>query len=193
MRYGIPEYKLEKATLNRRLAQMPGGGNPVRHRMPRSASTCPSRQLRRAVRRHRARRRRAARPGTTEVEGRELNGVHLAMEHLVPANKECEGDGRAALTAAGKHVVIIGGGDTGADCLGTAHRQGAIVGDPAGLQPGSHRRPATTSAPRGPPGRCVLRTLRRRTPRAGPGTSRWPCSGSSATNRATCGRCRSPR
>jgi glutamate synthase (NADPH) small chain len=48
------------------------------------------------------------------------------MEHLVPANKECEGDGPAELTAAGKHVVIIGGGDTGADCLGTAHRQGAI-------------------------------------------------------------------
>ena len=47
------------------------------------------------------------------------------MEHLVPANKECEGDGPSPITAAGKHVVIIGGGDTGADCLGTAHRQGA--------------------------------------------------------------------
>jgi glutamate synthase (NADPH) small chain len=47
------------------------------------------------------------------------------MEHLVPANKECEGDRPAEITAAGKHVVIIGGGDTGADCLGTAHRQGA--------------------------------------------------------------------
>ena len=47
------------------------------------------------------------------------------MEHLVPANKECEGDGPSPISAAGKHVVIIGGGDTGADCLGTAHRQGA--------------------------------------------------------------------
>ena len=47
------------------------------------------------------------------------------MEHLVPANKECEGDGPSGISAEGKHVVIIGGGDTGADCLGTAHRQGA--------------------------------------------------------------------
>src|SRR5207249_9787851 len=47
------------------------------------------------------------------------------MEHLVPANKECEGDGPSQLSAKDKHVVIIGGGDTGADCLGTAHRQGA--------------------------------------------------------------------
>ena len=47
------------------------------------------------------------------------------MEHLVPANKECEGDGASPISAEGKHVVIIGGGDTGADCLGTAHRQGA--------------------------------------------------------------------
>jgi glutamate synthase (NADPH/NADH) small chain len=47
------------------------------------------------------------------------------MEHLVPANKECEGDGASPISAKDKHVVIIGGGDTGADCLGTAHRQGA--------------------------------------------------------------------
>jgi glutamate synthase (NADPH/NADH) small chain len=59
------------------------------------------------------------------VEGRHLDGVHLAMEHLVPANRECEGDGHSPISAEGRHVVIIGGGDTGADCLGTAHRQGA--------------------------------------------------------------------
>src|SRR5258705_6486003 len=47
------------------------------------------------------------------------------MDHLVPANKECEGDGPSAISAKDKHVVIIGGGDTRADCLGTAHRQGA--------------------------------------------------------------------
>src|SRR4029079_13527632 len=66
----------------------------------------------------------ALRARDNEVEGRHLNGVHLAMEHLVPANKECEGDAASPISAAGKHVVIIGGGDTGADCLGTAHRQG---------------------------------------------------------------------
>jgi glutamate synthase (NADPH/NADH) small chain len=67
----------------------------------------------------------ALRSRDNPVEGRELEGVHLAMEHLVPANRECEGDGPSSISAAGKHVVIIGGGDTGADCLGTAHRQGA--------------------------------------------------------------------
>jgi glutamate synthase (NADPH/NADH) small chain len=67
----------------------------------------------------------ALRGRDTDVQGRHLDGVHLAMEHLVPANRECEGDGPSPLSAKGKHVVIIGGGDTGADCLGTAHRQGA--------------------------------------------------------------------
>jgi glutamate synthase (NADPH) small chain len=123
MRYGIPEYKLEKATLNQRLAQMRAEGT-------RFVTECevgvdlPVEQLRQqydavvlAVGALRAR--------DTDVEGRHLKGVHLAMDHLVPANKECEGDGQSPISAAGKHVVIIGGGDTGADCLGTAHRQGA--------------------------------------------------------------------
>jgi glutamate synthase (NADPH/NADH) small chain len=123
MRYGIPEYKLEKSMLNQRLAQMRAEGT-------RFVTDCEVgvdlsiEQLRRqhdavvlAVG--------ALRSRDNDVEGRELEGVHLAMEHLVPANKECEGDGASPISAAGKHVVIIGGGDTGADCLGTAHRQGA--------------------------------------------------------------------
>jgi glutamate synthase (NADPH/NADH) small chain len=123
MRYGIPEYKLEKSTLNQRLAQMRAEGT-------RFVTDCEVgvdlsiEQLRRqhdavvlAVG--------ALRSRDNQVEGRELEGVHLAMEHLVPANRECEGDGPSPISAAGKHVVIIGGGDTGADCLGTAHRQGA--------------------------------------------------------------------
>jgi glutamate synthase (NADPH/NADH) small chain len=124
MRYGIPEYKLEKSTLNQRLTQMRAEGT-------RFVTDCEVgvdlsvERLREqydavvlAVGALRAR--------DNDVEGRHLNGVHLAMEHLVPANKECEGDGASELSAAGKHVVIIGGGDTGADCLGTAHRQGAL-------------------------------------------------------------------
>ena len=62
------------------------------------------------------------------IPGRELKGIHFAMEYLPLQNRKCEGDevaDDAFITAAGKHVVIIGGGDTGADCLGTAHRQGA--------------------------------------------------------------------
>src|SRR4029453_16134696 len=63
---------------------------------------------------------------TPETPGRALNGVHLAMEHLVPANRVVAGlQDSTPIDAAGKHVVIIGGGDTGADCLGVAHRQGA--------------------------------------------------------------------
>jgi glutamate synthase (NADPH/NADH) small chain len=62
-----------------------------------------------------------------KVPGRELDGIHLAMDYLVPANRVQEGDLETwPISAEGKHVVIIGGGDTGADCLGTAHRQGAL-------------------------------------------------------------------
>ncbi|MGK2903580.1 MAG: glutamate synthase subunit beta [Mycobacterium sp.] len=124
MRYGIPEYKLEKATLNQRLSQMRAEGT-------RFVTECEvgvdlSVEALRAQHDAIVLAVGALRGRDNDVEGRELSGVHLAMEHLVPANKECEGDGPAELTAAGKHVVIIGGGDTGADCLGTAHRQGAV-------------------------------------------------------------------
>ncbi|WP_299561948.1 glutamate synthase subunit beta [uncultured Mycolicibacterium sp.] len=124
MRYGIPEYKLEKATLNQRLAQMRAEGT-------RFVTECEV-GVDLSVEQLRARHDAvvlavgALRARDHEVPGRRLKGVHLAMEHLVPANRECEGDGPSPVSAAGKHVVIIGGGDTGADCLGTAHRQGAL-------------------------------------------------------------------
>jgi glutamate synthase (NADPH/NADH) small chain len=61
------------------------------------------------------------------VPGRGLDGVHQAMDYLPPANRVCAGDiPESPLSAAGRHVVVIGGGDTGADCVGTAHRQGAL-------------------------------------------------------------------
>jgi glutamate synthase (NADPH) small chain len=124
LRYGIPEYKMEKATLNRRLAQMRAEGT-------RFVTECEvgvdlSVEALRAQHEAVVLAVGALRARDYVIEGRELNGVHLAMDHLVPANKECEGDGRSSISAAGKHVVIIGGGDTGADCLGTAHRQGAL-------------------------------------------------------------------
>jgi glutamate synthase (NADPH) small chain len=123
MRYGIPEYKLEKSTLNQRLAQMRAEGT-------RFVTDCEvgvdvSVEALRAQYDAVVLGVGALRARDNQVAGRELNGVHLAMEHLVPANKECEGDGPSPISAKGKHVVIIGGGDTGADCLGTAHRQGA--------------------------------------------------------------------
>jgi glutamate synthase (NADPH/NADH) small chain len=123
MRYGIPEYKLEKVMLNQRLVQMRAEGTRFVTECEVGVDVSVD-QLRErhdavvlAVGALRAR--------DNDVEGRHLDGVHLAMEHLVPANRECEGDGPSSLSAEGRHVVIIGGGDTGADCLGTAHRQGA--------------------------------------------------------------------
>jgi glutamate synthase (NADPH/NADH) small chain len=70
----------------------------------------------------------AGHPRDLPVPGRDLDGVHFAMEYLTLSNKRCEGDAipdEQFISAHGKHVIIIGGGDTGADCLGTAHRQGA--------------------------------------------------------------------
>jgi glutamate synthase (NADPH) small chain len=123
MRYGIPEYKLEKSVLNQRLAQMRAEGT-------RFVTDCEvgvdlSVEALRAQHQAVVLAVGALRARDNEVEGRDLAGVHLAMDHLVPANKECEGDGESPISAKDKHVVIIGGGDTGADCLGTAHRQGA--------------------------------------------------------------------
>src|SRR5690606_3354189 len=66
-------------------------------------------------------------PRDLPLPGRELAGIHFAMDYLVEANHAVAGDDVPnQITAAGKHVIVIGGGDTGADCIGTAHRQGAL-------------------------------------------------------------------
>ena len=68
----------------------------------------------------------AEQPRNLNVPGRELKGIHFAMEFLPQQNRVCEGDTvHDQILATGKRVIIIGGGDTGADCLGTSHRQGA--------------------------------------------------------------------
>ena len=129
LRYGIPEFKMEKKILDRRLAQLRaegtrfvtgcevGGAKPGDLSVETLRATYDAVVL--AVGALRGR-------DVPDLPGRSLRGVHLAMDHLVPANKECEGDGPTSISAAGKHVVIIGGGDTGADCYGTATRQGAL-------------------------------------------------------------------
>ncbi|MGL4305528.1 MAG: glutamate synthase subunit beta [Mycobacteriaceae bacterium] len=122
LRYGIPEFKLEKAILNQRLMQMRAEGTHfitdcevgVDIQINQLSAQYDAVLL--AVGALKAR-------DNQTLEGRGLEGIHLAMEYLTTANKECEGDGLATISAQGKHVVIIGGGDTGADCLGTAHRQ----------------------------------------------------------------------
>ena len=123
LRYGIPEYKLQKSDIERRIAQMRAEGTQfvVNCDVGNDLTVDELRSRHDAVVLAIG----AMTARDNPVPGRDLNGVHLAMEHLVPANKECEGDGPSPITASGKHVVIIGGGDTGADCLGTAHRQGA--------------------------------------------------------------------
>jgi glutamate synthase (NADPH) small chain len=122
LRYGIPNFKMEKHLIDRRLQQMTAEGVEFR---PNShvGGNVPVEDLRKEF---------AAIllaggsewPRDLNVPGRELRGIHYAMEYLPQQNKVCEGDAVAQqILATGKHVVIIGGGDTGADCLGTTHRQ----------------------------------------------------------------------
>lgn len=125
LRYGIPEFKMEKKVLDRRMQQMQAEGVTFKTNshvgvdisiedleqsfdaLLLTGGSCERRDL--------------------PIEGRELKGIHQAMEYLPMQNRVCEGDTKADnfIDAKDKHVVIIGGGDTGADCLGTANRQGA--------------------------------------------------------------------
>jgi glutamate synthase (NADPH/NADH) small chain len=126
LRYGIPNFKLEKHVIDRRIQQMKSEGVTfltnahVGVNVPVEALTehydaillCGG----------------AEQPRDLKIPGRELKGIHFAMEFLPQQNRRNEGDWidpMAAISAAGKRVLIIGGGDTGADCLGTSHRQGA--------------------------------------------------------------------
>jgi len=137
LRYGVPEFKLEKSVIDRRLVQMEAEGTTILTRT--FVGAAGPRELARATAE-------GARivtgsslvtdfdavvlatgstlPRDLDVPGRELDGVHFAMDYLKTANLECEGTiTDAPITARGKDVVILGGGDTGADCLGTVHRQ----------------------------------------------------------------------
>ncbi|MGB8260685.1 MAG: glutamate synthase subunit beta, partial [Terracidiphilus sp.] len=126
MRYGIPNFKLEKHVLDRRIQQLRQEGVTfltnahVGVNIPTETLTshydaillCGG----------------AEQPRDLSIPGRELKGIHFAMEFLPQQNRRCEGDAidpATAISAEGKRVVIIGGGDTGADCLGTSLRQGA--------------------------------------------------------------------
>ena len=127
LRYGIPEFKMEKRLLDRRLAIMEqegvvfrpgvdvGGGMPASALRSDFDATvlCGG----------------ATAPRDLPIAGRDLDGIHFAVDYLTQQNRRCEGDTvppEEFISAEGRHVVIIGGGDTGADCLGTVHRQGAL-------------------------------------------------------------------
>jgi glutamate synthase (NADPH/NADH) small chain len=124
LRYGIPEFKMEKRHLDRRIEQMEAEGTEFRTNAAVGAGididillasndaivlACGATAWR-----------------DLPIPGRELQGIHQAMEFLPLANRVQQGDtSSSAIDASGKHVIVIGGGDTGADCLGTSHRQGA--------------------------------------------------------------------
>ncbi len=126
LRYGIPEFKMEKAVLDRRLDLLRQEGVDFHTGVDvgRDLTAADLRAKHDAVLLAAG----AGHPRDLPVPGRELAGIHFAMEYLTLQNKRCAGDDipdEAFITAQDRHVVIIGGGDTGADCLGTAHRQGA--------------------------------------------------------------------
>ena len=124
LRYGIPEFKMEKSILDRRLDVMREAGVRFHTNVTVGAGGTPLSVLQRnhdavllAIG--------STRPRLIEVPGADLDGVMPAMTYLEAANRAVRDATTSPLDAAGAHVVILGGGDTGADCLGTAHRQGA--------------------------------------------------------------------
>jgi len=124
LRYGIPNFKMEKRFLDRRLEQMRAEGTEFRVNADVGVNVDPS-ELDGYDAVVLAGGATAARD--LPIPGRELRGIHQAMEYLPQANRLTEGDTvEGQIRADGKRVVVIGGGDTGADCLGTAHRQGAV-------------------------------------------------------------------
>jgi glutamate synthase (NADPH/NADH) small chain len=124
LRYGIPNFKMEKHHIDRRVAQMQleGVNFVVNAHVGKSVPTSDLRRDFDAILLAGG----AEQPRDLAVPGRELKGVHFAMDFLPQSNKVCEGDQVPhQILATGKRVVIIGGGDTGADCLGTSHRHKA--------------------------------------------------------------------
>ncbi|WP_300265147.1 glutamate synthase subunit beta [Microbacterium sp.] len=140
LRYGIPDFKMEKRHLEARLRQMQEEGTRFRAgvEIGRDIAWDDLRARYDAVVIATG----ATVPRDLPIPGRELDGVHFAMEYLVESNHATAGDTvDDQITAEGKHVVVIGGGDTGADCIGTAHRHGAasVTNLAIGTQPSAER------------------------------------------------------
>ena len=136
LRYGIPDFKMEKGLIDRRVEQMKAEGvkfetgtfvgkeAPGTEVKNYSKKTVSAEQLQKdfdAVVISGG----AEQPRDLPVPGRELSGIHYALEFLIPQNKEVAGDNKNEIRADGKHVIVIGGGDTGSDCVGTSNRHGA--------------------------------------------------------------------
>jgi len=140
LRYGIPDFKMEKRHIESRIAQMQAEGTRFRAgvNIGVDISWSDLRERYDAVLVATG----ATVPRDLPIPGRDLLGIHFAMEYLVQGNRSAAGDSvNNQISAEGKHVVVLGGGDTGADCIGTAHRQRAlsVTNLAIGKQPPSER------------------------------------------------------
>jgi glutamate synthase (NADPH) small chain len=130
LRYGIPDFKMEKHLIDRRMRQMEAEGVVFRTNV--EVGVTVSMDMLQADYDAVVLSGGAEAPRDLPVPGRELDGIHFAMDFLVQQNKRVAGDAEAkaapngTLSAKGKHVVVIGGGDTGSDCIGTSNRHGAV-------------------------------------------------------------------
>ena len=131
LRYGIPDFKMEKHVIDRRVAQMQAEGVTFHYGAHVGGTAAGALDPREMLNQYDA----LALTGGAEaardlpIPGRELAGIHFAMDFLPQQNRRVSAEplgGAAEILAGGKHVVVIGGGDTGSDCIGTSFRQGAL-------------------------------------------------------------------
>jgi len=135
LRFGVPDFKIEKHIVERRIEQLSEEGVEFRFGVDVRADDLASFDATVLCTGSRV-------PRDLPVYGRELDGVHFAMEYLYGRNRAIAGTAEPPITAAGKHVIVIGGGDTGADCVASAHREGAasvtqieLLGEPPATRP----------------------------------------------------------
>ncbi|HEX6787680.1 MAG TPA: glutamate synthase subunit beta [Gaiellaceae bacterium] len=135
LRFGVPDFKIEKHVVERRIEQLAEEGVEFRFGVDAHASELAAFDATVLCTGSRV-------PRDLPVPGRELDGVHFAMEYLYGRNRAVAGTAGPAITAAGKHVIVVGGGDTGADCVASAHREGAasvtqieLLGEPPATRP----------------------------------------------------------
>jgi glutamate synthase (NADPH) small chain len=135
LRFGVPDFKIEKHVVERRIEQLAEEGVEFRFGVDVHADALASFDATVLCTGSRV-------PRELTVPGRELGGVHFAMEYLYGRNRSVAGTAEPSITAAGKHVIVVGGGDTGADCVASAHREGAasvtqieLLGEPPATRP----------------------------------------------------------
>ncbi|MGD0714456.1 MAG: glutamate synthase subunit beta [Gaiellaceae bacterium] len=140
LRFGVPDFKIEKRVVERRLEQLADEGVEFRFGADVGVDVDPAELTEGFDAVVLAIGSRV--PRDLPIPGRELDGVHFAMEYLYQRNRAVAGTAAAAISAAGKHVIVVGGGDTGADCVASAHREGAasvtqieLLGEPPPSRP----------------------------------------------------------